>query len=123
MLGILSGDAGDGEAALGHLRESLALAERLGDPESRVAALNNLALALGAGGQTAEAIEIAGTALHLCARLGDRHREAALRNNLADLLHAAGREEESMVKRAVEIFAEIGEGDGLRPEIWKLVEW
>jgi hypothetical protein len=29
----------------------------------------------------------------------------------------------AQLKRAVEIFAEIGEGDGLRPEIWKLVEW
>jgi len=70
-------------------------------------------------------LEAAGTALELCARLGDRHREAALRNNLADLCHAAGREDESMahLKRAVEIFAELGEGDGLQPEIWKLVEW
>jgi hypothetical protein len=57
--------------------------------------------------------------------LGDRHREAALHNNLADLLHTAGREDESMahLKRAVEIFAEIGERDKLQPEIWKLVEW
>jgi DNA-binding SARP family transcriptional activator len=125
MLGILAGNAGDGEAALHHLRESLDLAEALGDPESKVAALNNLALALGAQGKTEEALETAGTALELCARLGDRHREAALRNNLADLCHAAGREEESMahLKRAVEIFAEIGEEDRLQPEIWKLVEW
>jgi hypothetical protein len=27
------------------------------------------------------------------------------------------------LKRAVEIFAEIGEGDRLQPKIWKLVEW
>jgi hypothetical protein len=27
------------------------------------------------------------------------------------------------LKRAVEIFAEIGEEDRLQPEIWKLVEW
>ena len=125
MLGILAGNAGDGETSLRHLRESLALAEALGDPESKVAALNNLALALGAGGETEEALKIAETALELCVRLGDRHREAALRNNLADLLHAACHEEESMahLKRAVEIFAEIGEQDRLRPEIWKLVEW
>ena len=79
----------------------------------------------GPRGETEEALKTAGTALELCARLGDRHREAALRNNLADLCHAAGREEESMahLKRAVEIFAEIGEGDRLQPEIWKLVEW
>ncbi len=90
-----------------------------------MAALNNLALARGSGGETGEAIELAGAALELCVTLGDRHREAALHNNLADLLHAAGREEESMahLKRAVEIFAEIGERDELQPEIWKLVEW
>lgn len=125
MLGILAGDAGDGEAVLRHLRESLRLAEELGDPEAKVAALNNLALALGSRGATGEALDIAGSALDLCARLGDRHREAALHNNLADLLHAAGREEESMahLKKAVAIFAEVGEEGDMRPEIWKLVEW
>ena len=121
MLGILAG----GEAAIHHLRESLNLAEALGDPESRVAALNNLALVLGSRGQTDEALEISRTALELCARLGDRHREAAIHNNLADLLHAAGREEESMahLKKAVATFAKVGERGEMRPEIWKLVEW
>jgi len=125
MLGILTGNAGEGEAALHHLGESLDLAERLGDPESKVAALNNLALALGSQGKTEEAVETVGTALELCARFGDRHREAALHNNLADLLHAAGREDESMahLKEAVAIFAEIGGEGGMQPEIWKLVEW
>jgi len=125
MLGILAGRAGEKELVLSHLEESLALAEALGDPEARVAALNNLALARGADGETTEAIGLAEAALDLCVTLGDRHREAALHNNLADLLHTADREEESMahLKRAVEIFAEIGEGDELQPEIWKLVEW
>jgi DNA-binding SARP family transcriptional activator len=125
MLGILAGDADDGEAVLRHLRESLRLAEELGDPEAKVAALNNLALALGSRGATGEAVDVAQEALDLCARLGDRHREAALHNNLADLLHASGREEESMahLKKAVAIFAEVGEEGGMRPEIWKLVEW
>ena len=125
MLGILAGRAGEEDGVLSHLEESLALAEELGDPDARVAALNNLALARGSGEETTEAIELAGAALDLCVTLGDRHREAALHNNLADLLHAAGREEESMthLRRAVEIFAEIGERDELQPEIWKLVEW
>ena len=72
-----------------------------------------------------EALRLAETALELCVASGDRHREAALHNNLADLLHAACREHESMahLKRAVELFAEIGERDELQPEIWKLVEW
>ncbi len=125
MLGILTGRAGEKDAARYHLEEGLALAEALEDPDAKVAVLNNLALACGSGGETTEALELARVALDLCITLGDRHREAALHNNLADLLHAAGRKEESMahLKRAVEIFAEIGERDELQPEIWKLVEW
>ena len=125
MLGILAGKAGDQEAALGHLAESLDLAEALGDSDARVAALNNLALAREGGGEPEEALKLAEAALMLCEASGDRHREAALHNNLADLFHAAGREQQSMehLKRAVEIFAEIGGRDELQPEIWKLVEW
>ena len=125
MLGILAGKSGEQEAALRHLRESLDLAEALGDSDGKVAALNNLALAHEHVGESREALRLAETALQLCVVSGDRHREAALHNNLADLLHAAGREQESMahLKRAVELFAEIGEDDELQPEIWKLVEW
>ena len=125
MLGILAGRSGDQNAALSHLQESLDLAEALGDSDAKVAALNNLALAREHGGDSGEALRLAETALALCVASGDRHREAALHNNLADLLHAAGREQESMahLKRAVELFAEIGERDELQPEIWKLVEW
>jgi predicted ATPase/DNA-binding SARP family transcriptional activator len=125
MLGILAGRSGDQEAALWHLEESLNLAETLGDSDAKVAALNNLALAREHGGESGEALRLTETALALCVASGDRHREAALHNNLADLLHAAGREQKSMahLKRAVELFAEIGERDELQPEIWKLVEW
>ena len=125
MLGILAGKSGDQEAALRHLGESLDLAEALGDSDARVAALNNLALAHESGGEPEEALILAESALRLCVASGDRHREAALHNNLADLFHATGHEQESMehLKRAVEIFAEIGERDELQPEVWKLVEW
>jgi predicted ATPase/DNA-binding SARP family transcriptional activator len=125
MLGILAGRSGDQDAALSHLEESLDLAETLGDSDVKVAALNNLALAREHGGESDKALRLAETALALCVASGDRHREAALHNNLADLLHAAGREQESMahLKRAVELFAEVGERDELQPEIWKLVEW
>jgi hypothetical protein len=43
--------------------------------------------------------------------MGDRHRQAAILNTLADLYHAAGQDEEAMaeLKKAVTIFAEIGE--------------
>jgi len=90
-----------------------------------VAALNNLTLVHGTGSETDRAIELTGEALGLCTSVGDRHREAAMRNNLAGPLHAGGREEEPMehLKRAVAIFAEIGEDGALQPEIWKLSEW
>ena len=125
VLGVLASGSGDLDGARRHLERSLALAEALGDPAARVAALNNLALACANGGELGQALQSAETALALCVALGDRHREAALHNNLADLLYAAGRQEESMthLKRAVEIFAEVGEKGELQPEIWKLVEW
>ena len=74
----------------------------------------------------ARAIALTARALGLCSEQGDRHREAALHNNLADLLHRTGRDPESMdhLKRAVTIFAEVGdETGGMQPEVWKLVEW
>lgn len=119
ILGMLTGD----RAVLEH---SVELAESLPDRSVLVAALNNLALACGRSGETKTAIALTSRALELCAEQGDRHREAALHNNLADLLHAAGREGESMehLKRAVAIFAEVGDGEGgMQPEVWKLVEW
>ena len=88
-------------------------------------ALNNLALAHRVAGDTAQARELTEQALALCATVGDRHREAALRNNLADLLHGLGRHEEAMeeLKRAVALFAEIGEPGELQPAIWRLIDW
>ena len=93
---------------------------------ARIAALNNLALVSGAGGEPEPALELAEEALRLCQNIGDRHREAALRNNIADLLHKLGRREEAMarLKEAVAMFAEVGVEEGAwQPEIWKLVEW
>ncbi len=118
ILGILTADAT-------HLERSLELAERLGDTGARVAALNNLALARGRAGDSASAIALTAAALAACLELGDRHREAALHNNMSDLLRASGRREDAMrhLKRAVAIFAEIGEPGGMEPEVWKLVEW
>ena len=45
ILGILARSRGDAAGAAAHLEQSLAIAEALPDPNSRVAALNNLALA------------------------------------------------------------------------------
>ena len=102
------------------------MAEALGNPSARIAALNNLALAYSSSGEIERAIQLTERALALCAAQGDRHRAAALHNNLADLFHAAGRAEVAMtyLKQAVTIFAEIGaEACAPQPEIWKLMEW
>jgi DNA-binding SARP family transcriptional activator/tetratricopeptide (TPR) repeat protein len=127
MLGILDAGQGNLDQAIRQLEESLALASSLPDRSgARVAALNNLALTLGASGEQTRAIGLAEEALSLAATQGDRHREAALHNNLADLLHAAGRSGEALehVKQSVTIYAEIGvEAGTVQPEIWKLAEW
>lgn len=124
-LGILLRDAGDPAQSRHHLRRSLELARTLDDPDARIAALNNLALARAEDEEVEEATTLVQEALTLCAAQGDRHRQAALHNNLADLLHAAGRREDSMehLIRAVAIFAEVGGEGELQPEIWKLTEW
>jgi tetratricopeptide (TPR) repeat protein len=125
LLGMLATADGDIGAALDDLQRSRELADQIGDRDLSVAALNNLALAERARGDLQRATDLTVTALGLCAAMGDRHREAALHNNLADLLQAAGRSDEAMahLKRAVEIFAEVGADDEPQPEIWKLVRW
>ena len=82
-------------------------------------------MALAREGEVERAITLTRDALAASAAIGDRHREAALHNNLADLLHRTGRKAEAMraLKRAVTLFAEIGEDAGREPEVWKLVAW
>jgi DNA-binding SARP family transcriptional activator len=119
IIGILSGDRR-------RLEESLAIAGRVGDEATRIAALNNLALAVGRAGEHERAIDLTREALAGAATLGDRHREAALHNNLADLLHRSGKQDEAMreLRRAARLFSEIGGGEGtMQPEVWKLVQW
>jgi DNA-binding SARP family transcriptional activator len=119
IVGILSGNRRP-------LEESLAIAGRIGDEATRIAALNNLALAVGRAGEHDRAIELTREALAGAAALGDRHREAALHNNLADLLHRSGRQDEAMreLRRAARLFSEIGGEEGtMQPEVWKLVQW
>ena len=125
VLGILASSRGESEEAVANLEQSLALAESSHDDAAEAAALNNLALAVAAAGDTDRAIELTRAGIARTVALGDRHREAALRNRHADLLHAAGRGDEAMeeLKRAVVIFAEVGEQGKLEPEIWKLSEW
>ncbi len=123
VLAMAERAAGNLDAARDHLRVALDVAPPSGP--ARIAALNNLALVEREAGSVGPAIELTAAALRLCAARGDLHREAALRNNLADLLRAAGRDAEAMeeLRRAVTLFAEIGEPSTMQPEIWKLVEW
>jgi DNA-binding SARP family transcriptional activator len=119
IIGILSGNRR-------RLEESLAIAARIGDDATRIAALNNLALALGRSGEHERAIELTREALAGAEALGDRHREAALHNNLADLLHRSGKQDEALreLRRAARLFSEIGGEEGaMQPEVWKLVQW
>jgi predicted ATPase/DNA-binding SARP family transcriptional activator len=123
LLGVLSKQ--DLSAARHHLERALALARKQRDVGVEVAAANNLAQAHAAAGALDRALPLAESALARVGQLADRHREAALRNNLAGLLRAAGRHEEAMLhlKRAVTLFAEIGEPDERAPEIWKVAAW
>lgn len=126
VLGMLACRAGDLARAAGHLQEALRIARRQEHLPAEVAALNNLALVYGDQGEYARAVQLAQGALALCTRLGDRHRQAALHNRLADLFHASDQPASAMehLKRAVEIFADIGGKAGeYEPEIWKLTEW
>lgn len=121
IIGVL----GSGGAARAHLETSVELARVLGDREAHAAALNNLALALRDGGDLQRARTFTEQALAECEAIGDRHRIAALHNNLADILRAQGRTDEAMrhLKRAVQLFSEIGEASANEPEVWKLVAW
>jgi DNA-binding SARP family transcriptional activator len=120
ILGVLGAGAA---AARTHLETSVALAQKLGDRDAHVAALNNLALAHRRAGGLEKARELTEQALAECESLDDRHRNAALHNNLADIHRALGNDTEAMrhLKRAVRLFSEIGEAS--EPEVWKLVEW
>jgi hypothetical protein len=85
-----------------------------------------LALTLARDGAVDEALALGSAAAEACRRIGDRHLEAAVENHLADLLHDAGRDDLAMdhLKRAVALFAEIGEGTPERePGIWTLAAW
>ena len=109
-----------------YLERSLELAATLPHPAIRIAALNNLARDLAAGGDLLRAEELLYEALAQCEAEGDLHHEAALRNNLADVLHRAGARDAAMeeLKLAVTAFAAIGgEDEMLYPGIWSLAEW
>ncbi len=126
LAGLVAHGRGDHAAARVALERSVALAADDPDPNAAIAAGTALALTLAADGAVDEAVATADAAIDLCRRIGDRHLEAAVENHLADLLHEAGRSEDSMahLKRAVVLFAEVGEGAPERdPGIWALAAW
>ncbi|NUM45423.1 MAG: AAA family ATPase, partial [Anaerolineales bacterium] len=126
VLGMIARQTEDLPHASHHLEQALNLAEKTHHLPAQVAARNNLALVYADQEDYPHALAMAQIALDLCIRLGDRHLEAALRNRLADLAHASHQPDEAVahLKKAVEIFAEIGGHPGeYKPEIWKLTEW
>jgi DNA-binding SARP family transcriptional activator len=126
LVGLVAQTEGDPATARRAFERSRELAADDPNPTAAIAATTALALALAADGEFDAAVEAASVAIDGCRRIGDRHLEAAVENHLADLLHAAGRESESMdhLKRAVALFAEIGEaGPEPDPGIWSLAAW
>jgi DNA-binding SARP family transcriptional activator/tetratricopeptide (TPR) repeat protein len=126
LVGLVAQATGDLPTARAALERSLAIAADDPDPTAAIAAETGLALVLAASGAVDDAIAIAGSAIAACQRIGDRHLEAAVENHLADMLHDAGRPAASMdhLKRAVALFAEVGEGVPERdPGIWALAAW
>jgi DNA-binding SARP family transcriptional activator/tetratricopeptide (TPR) repeat protein len=126
LVGLVAQARGDLAGARNALGRSVALAADDPDPTASIAALTALALALAGGGAVDEAVATATDAIEACRRIGDRHLEAAVENHIADMLHEAGRPDDSMVhlKRAVALFAEVGEGASERdPGIWTLAAW
>ena len=119
--GTLAAARGDAAGARAHLERGLAIAEQIDDPETRVAALNSLALHL-AHEDLPRAVVLAETALALCLTRDDRHRAAALHNTLADLHHARDARDAALghLRAAVALFAAIGHD---QPAIWMLTEW
>jgi DNA-binding SARP family transcriptional activator len=126
LIGLVALGRGDAGAASEALRRSVELSADDADPAASIAAQTGLALALAGEGAVDDAIAAAALAIDTCERIGDRHLEAAVENHLADILHQAGREEASMahLKRAVALFAEVGDADSERdPGIWTLAAW
>jgi tetratricopeptide (TPR) repeat protein len=126
LVGLVARAQGDLAGAREALERSVAVAGDDPDPTASIAAMTALALTLAASGSLEEALATASSAIEACVRIGDRHLEAAVENHLADMLHEFGRPDDSMVhlKRAVALFAEVGEGAPERePGIWALAAW
>jgi len=126
IVGLVARSRGDLPAAHEALERSVAMAADDPDLTASIAAMTALALTLAREGAVEDALAMGSAAAEACRRIGDRHLEAAVENHLADLLHDAGREDLAMdhLKRAVALFAEVGDGAPERdPGIWTLAAW
>ena len=126
IVGLVAQSRGDSAAARAALERSVAMAADDPDVTASIAAMTALALTIAGEGEVDEAMVLGVRAVEACRRIGDRHLEAAVENHLADLLHEAGRDDLAMdhLKRAVTLFADIGEGAGdPDPGIWTLAAW
>jgi tetratricopeptide (TPR) repeat protein len=126
IVGLVAQSRGDLPTARAAFERSVASAADDPDPTASIAATIALALILARQGEVDEAVALGTAAADACRRIGDHHLEAAVENHLADLLHDAGREDLAMehLKRAVALFAEIGEGTPEHdPGIWTLAAW
>ncbi len=126
LVGLVAHGQGDLGRAREALERSVLLAASDPDPTASIAARTALALTLAAAGSVDDGVASATEAIDACRRIGDRHLEAAVENHLADMLHDASRLDDSMdhLKRAVALFAVIGEGELERdPGIWALAAW
>lgn len=105
-LGIVAYHNGEYELAETHLREAMAIAERVGnDPVFARALLNLGNVAADTRSATVEAREMYAKALEIQTRLGDRYRMADALNNIGTLLLREGNldEAETALLRSLEI--------------------
>ncbi len=125
VLGMVRAHQGEAEAGIELLEQSLDWARRARDVSAQVAALNNLSRSLAQLSRLDQAQATAEQALRLGAELADRHRLAALHTNLADLLHLRGERgaADRHLLQSAQAFAQVDPEQGLRPEVWTLVEW
>ncbi len=126
LVGLVAWSRDDLVEARRALERAVTLAGDDPDPTALIAAVTALAITLAASGAVDEALATSETAIEACRRIGDRHLEAAVENHVADILHDGGRQDDAMVhlKRAVALFAEIGEGAPQPdPGIWALAAW
>jgi DNA-binding SARP family transcriptional activator len=124
--GSIARQSGDEAGAREAFERSLHLAEVHDDVASRIAAANNLALALSRDGRRDRARELLESALALAMRTGEEHRAAALHSNLADILQQDGETADAAdhIRRMAGLMAEISaQFDDPIPEIWMQTAW